>query len=379
MNDGIGLSDDLACRRDRAVTAALRAAFAWSCRNEHLDAMYEVAKMTGVVMEACGPAAGPATPMDLIARLHEPLGGLLDFDPGADETISAVRLLEGDGLSSAAQDIACEYVLPLDTEAGKGEWMPRWARMRADRIREQAFRGLGKARSQEQYVEARRFLIENAGGTKEEIGSVFSALTYPAPEPDFMDLPADRVYLGRDGGRWWWPCPECRWPMKVSGKRVFCLYPPHAARFQLLETRVPELRRVDESGRAVPAARDAEGAVCAEPGVWRFVIVPGCTELRIAEDLERLGARVELWPERDSYDLRITAGRTVITADVKEYSSVHRLIQRLREKPARAPILLPRTHEHQHPLLRSAFPRMTVMRETRLRTMVKRRIRSALE
>jgi len=133
MNDGIGLSDDLACRRDRAVTAALRAAFAWSCRNEHLDAMYEVAKMTGVVMEACGPAAGPATPMDLIARLHEPLGGLLDFDPGADETISAVRLLEGDGLSSAAQDIACEYVLPLDTEAGKGEWMPRWARMRASR------------------------------------------------------------------------------------------------------------------------------------------------------------------------------------------------------------------------------------------------------
>lgn len=365
--------DDLALRRERVITAALRAAFAWSLREQRPDAMYEIAKMTGVVMEAWGPTDGPATPMELVAQLYEPLGGLLAFAEAADETISAVRLLEADGLSPAAQNIACEYVLPLDVETGDPHWMPRWAWMRADRIREQAFRGLNASRDQEQYVAARRFLIEYAAGTREQIGDVLSALPGPPLDPNFIDLPADRVYLGRDGRRVWWPCPVCRWPMRVAGSRVSCPYPPHAARFHLIDSGTPELRRLVENGSgALPASHAAEGVVCAEHGIWRFVIVPGCTELRIAKDIEALGAQVELWPDRDAYDLRVTAGSMVITADVKEYNSVHRLVQRLREKPARARILLPRTHEYQSTVLRSALQGVKAMTETQLRAAVRR-------
>jgi hypothetical protein len=367
---GLAPFDDLARRRDRVITAALRAAFAWSLREQRHDAMYEIAKMAGVVMEAWGPAEGPMTPMDLVTRLYEPLGGLLAFAEGADETISAVRLLESDGLSLAAQNIACEYVLPLDSETGDRPWMPRWAWMRADRIREQAFRGLNASRNQEQYVAARRFLIESAAGTREQIGIALSDLPGPPPNPSFIDLPADRVHLGRDGSRLWWPCPECRWPMRVAGGRVSCPYPPHAARFHLIDSGTPELRRVDESGSGtLPASSDAEGVVCAEHGIWRFIIVPGCTELRIAKDLETLGAQVELWPDRDAYDLGVMAGSTVITADVKEYNSVHRLVRRLREKPARARILLPRTHEHQRTVLARALPGAKAMTETVRREM----------
>jgi len=371
--EGLAPVDDVALRRERVITAALRAAFAWSVREQRPDAMYEIAKMTGVVMEAWGPAGGPATPMGLVARLHEPLAGLLAFAETADETIDAVRLLEADGLSPAAQNIACEYVLPLNGETEERPWMPRWAWMRADRIREQAFRGLNASRDQEHYVAARRFLIEYAAGTREQIGDALSALPGPPPDPHFIDLPADRVYLGLDGSRVWWPCPVCRWPMRVAGGRVSCLYPPHAARFHLIDSGTPELRRLGESGSgALPASHAAEGAVCAEHGVWRFVIVPGCTELRIAKDVEALGAQVELWPDRDAYDLRVTAGSTVITADVKEYNSVHRLVQRLREKPARARILLPRTHEHQRTVLKSALPAAKAITETQLRAAVRR-------
>ncbi|MDX6740421.1 hypothetical protein [Actinocorallia sp. A-T 12471] len=370
--DGLVHPDELAQRQDRVVTAALRAAFAWSLRGRRPDAMFEIARMTGVVMEACGPAEGPTTPMDLVAHLHEPLGDLLAFAGDADEMISSVRLLEGDALSSAAHSVACEYVLPLDGEAEGRPWMPRWARMRADRIREQAFRGLRASRDQEEYVAGRRFLIENAAGSQEQIGEALSGLRGSPPVPDFMELPADRVRVGRDGTGVWWPCPECRWPMRVCGNRVHCPYRPHAARFHLIDGDPPELRRVDESGRGpVPEPRDAEGVVCAEPGIWRFVIVPGCTELRIARDLEALGACVELWPEFDAYDLRVTAGPKVYIADVKEYNSVHRLLRRLREKPPRAPVLLPRTHEHQSVVLRSALSPKQVMTETRLRATVR--------
>src|SRR5690606_1560274 len=72
-------TDDRGERRRRVVTAALRAAYAMSARPTHPEGMREIARMTGVVMEAHGPGSGPVTPMALVDALRRPLGDLPIF------------------------------------------------------------------------------------------------------------------------------------------------------------------------------------------------------------------------------------------------------------------------------------------------------------
>jgi hypothetical protein len=101
-------------RQSRVVAACLRAAYAWSERESHPAAMREVARMTGVVMEALGPGRGPVTPMTLIECLRRPLGELASLAGGdLGEEIAAAVLLDGDRLADAVYDLACEYALPL--------------------------------------------------------------------------------------------------------------------------------------------------------------------------------------------------------------------------------------------------------------------------
>ncbi len=52
----------------------------------------------------------------------------------------------------------------------------------------------------------------------------------------------------------------------------------------------------------------------------RYIAAPGRAELRLAEQFERLGVKVELWPEFDKYDLRVTFPDAEVWAiDVKDW------------------------------------------------------------
>ncbi|MFE3383263.1 restriction endonuclease-related protein [Streptomyces anulatus] len=114
-----------------------------------------------------------------------------------------------------------------------------------------------------------------------------------------------------------------------------------------------------------------------EYGVWRFVVVPGASELRIKERLEKLGATVELWPRLDRYDLHVRAGGTEFAIDVKEYRSPHRLIADLRAKAPSARVLLPQTHEYQWETLRVSLPSLQITTETKFHAEVRRALRSS--
>jgi hypothetical protein len=114
-----------------------------------------------------------------------------------------------------------------------------------------------------------------------------------------------------------------------------------------------------------------------EFGVWRFVVVPGASELRVKQRLERLGATVELWPELDRYDLHVRAGDHEFRVDLKEYRSPYRLIADLRAKTPSARVLLPKTHEHQLGVLQTAMPSLRITTETKFVTEVRRALRSA--
>lgn len=372
-----GARDDPAERAQRVVAAALRAAYAWTVRRQQADAMREVARMTGVVMEAHGPGNGPTTPLELIGCLRQQLGLLPVFAAGMDEAIAQVVLLDcDDRLTPEAYDLACEYALPVGGPSDSAQWMPTWTWMRADQIRSETFIALIDGNGQENYVASRRFIIEHPAGSVAELRDLVSKIGVSLPRRGYTDIPNDQVHRS-PGGTWWWPCPTCQWPMGVAGTTVRCRYRPHAAVYQLTAgktaTARPRLSRIDNGPPLRrPVARPAADSRCLEFGVWRFVVVPGASEIRVMRNLEELGATVELWPELDRYDLHVRAGTHEFRIDLKEYQSLKRLIADLKAKPASARVLLPKTHEYQLEALTAALPSLQVTTETKLRTEVRR-------
>lgn len=381
-------TDDRGERRRRVVTAALRAAYAMSARPTHPEGMREIARMTGVVMEAHGPGSGPVTPMALVDALRRPLGDLPIFanaedGDGADvdDALRRVVLLEPDGegglrLSEAAHDLVCEHVVPLD-EAAEHDWLPSWTWMSVDRIRERAFVAMTGPKDQHLYETTRRFLIEHPAGPEKKLQTAAVETGARMPPGGYTPIPEDALYGTRDGA-FWWPCPECRWPMAVTREHVHCRYRPHSAVYRVIEPRrgkPPTLTRIDEGPRAgTPEAVSAEDARCVAQGIWRFVVVPGSSELRIAERLTGLGADVALWPELDAYDLHVAFGGAEFRLDVKEYRSPNRLIADLRARPPKAGVrvLLPRTHEHQAETVRQALPGLALLTEGQFLRQIKR-------
>jgi hypothetical protein len=163
--------------------------------------------------------------------------------------------------------------------------------------------------------------------------------------------------------------------MTVTSDHVRCRYLPHQAAYQAVPGRASSpprlLRTGDCSLRRVPTARRADNAVCVDPGVWRYIVVPGACEVRIAASLEKLGADVQLWPGMDAYDLHVRAGRLELRLDVKEYRSARRLVEDLRDRPPSATIVLPATHEQQLDVITTSLPSVAVMTETALRRQVR--------
>ncbi|SRR6266705_470118 len=317
----------VAARRGRVVTAAVRAAFAWSARDRDVHAFRELARMTGVVMEALGPGQGPVTPGELVAALQRPLGEFLPVPVGlgatdAMDAIADAVLLTGDGrLTDAVFEVGCEYVQDvLATLDPATDWLPSWTWMQAEQVERKVFGRLIDGASDDDYRVARQFLVEFPAGEEEALVDAANqrgARRVARYEP----VDAEQVHQDHRGRRWWWPCPMCRWPMRVDSVLVRCAYGPHLARYQVRlasgNGRPSLLQAADGApapGRALPAA----GAVRVDTAVWRFITVPGAAELRMADRLRRLGATVVLWPSKDLYDLHVAAGRKTWTVDVKD-------------------------------------------------------------
>jgi hypothetical protein len=160
--------------------------------------------------------------------------------------------------------------------------------------------------------------------------------------------------------------------MAVDGLVVTCRYPHHRATFVVLEKprSAPALTRSNPDGRRdgrPPAALSADNAVQVDDPIWRFTVVPGCTELRIAAVLRRLGAEVDMYPDLDRYDLEVVVGDERWDVDVKEHTTAEGLLRHLEEKPVWARyIVVPRTHAAQKRILVDALPHHTILTEDEL-------------
>jgi hypothetical protein len=362
---------------DRVITAAVRAAYAWSVRQSEPRAQREVARMLGVVMEAVGPGRGPVTTAEFINALQRPLGELLLADgQSSQDTIGAAVLLDGDGrLTDDALEVAGEHVAEVLASADPASgWLPSWTWMRAEQVERRAFDRLLEAGDAGAYVASRRVLVERPAGTERQVLDDLDRLGGRPTAPYGPISPDQRLDAGSSGEGWWWPCPVCRWPMRVRETSVACTYSPHRALY-LIDLRkggAPRLVARGElaprqgPGRGVPpppAALALEGAVSVERAVWRYIVVPGVTEVGLYERLRAVaGTHVELWPHKDLYDLHVEAGGQQWKVDVKEYRSPTRLITALQERPPAADVVvLPDSHDWQRQTVKAALPNLRVL------------------
>lgn len=225
---------------------------------------------------------------------------------------------------------------------------------------EVVYEAMKKSGKQDRYELYRANLIRHPAGSTDDI----AALALPeAARGAYQEIPLDSRF--RD---WWYPCPMCHWPMRITtpsnGGRADghgvarCWYEPHAnlgawydfkvpadGRPPLLVPRRPAQRRSPREHVLVPVLVDPPTPLLAEDhralvrGVWRYTTVPGLIELALCDALTERGLAVDLWPGLDLFDLRITlssgrSGRSVgeYAVDVKDYTSAMSLGRLIHEQ-----------------------------------------------
>lgn len=347
--------------RRLVITAALRAAVAWSTRDTEPRAWRELSRMAGVVAYALGPGRGPGGPLELVESLRQPLSKFLG--PASDDGVAGgVVLLDAQGeLTDAAFEVAGEYTQALFDTADPGErWLPRWAWQRAEQVERGVFENLTSGTADE-YVASRRFLIEHPAGDERQLTEWINAAKACRAAP-YGPVPLDRTHFVHGTG-WWWPCPVCRWPMLVRGAAVACGYSHHEARFRIQDarsgTRSPALMKMSSARMTVPPAQPLDGARCVDLAVWRFVTVPGVPELQLHRRLLRLsGVVAELWPDKDRVDLLVRlpgGGRWEV--DVKDRTNPFSIVQ---NPPSARDIVVPNFRRNQVSVLARALPQKRI-------------------
>ncbi|MFB7618597.1 hypothetical protein [Kitasatospora sp. NPDC056181] len=213
-----------------------------------------------------------------------------------------------------------------------------------------AHRQMTSTDSQDDYVAWRSALIEEPAGSVRDL----RMLNLPATLTEFYQpIPFDATY-----DRWWFRCPVCRWPMKITVHgtnnrrtgQVRCFHRPHVEAGASYEFKIPaegSMPHLNPVSTVTPARGNAAVLACdpkpptPEPiltdghkalvrGVWRCTTIPGLPELGLFKALSvphvrDKGVTAHLWPVLDSYDLLVAVpdgngGCTEFRVDVKDYT-----------------------------------------------------------
>ncbi|WP_237557730.1 MULTISPECIES: hypothetical protein [Streptomyces] len=349
-----GLSD--AAVRHMVMAAAAMAAKALT------DTEQSAEGRLGTLMDAYGrvqAARGPAAPLSFgrfRALLRGDLARLLPAAVPAEE-MDGVRLIDPDGdFDEDFFDLEIEQrvlmrALAKTTHGGR----PASTRtLEAEMDQDRVFTALRKRMDQDAYVHGRSSLIRMPAGSDAQL----RRLNLPSSVAEFYRP----VCFDAMWDRWWFACPVCHWPMKVTvhGSRagtrtggVRCFHRPHATWGAAYSFKLPDAGRPPvlrpQSRPAAPSGAQAvlfpdltgqvpepvpvEGHKALTRGVWRWTTVPGLVEIALFDALRERGLSVALWPELDAYDLLVTAGqgasRAEFRLDVKDYTSALLLAKKI--------------------------------------------------
>ncbi|MGF1426563.1 hypothetical protein [Kitasatospora sp. LaBMicrA B282] len=323
----------------------------------------------GEVLAARGPGH-PLTFESFMTMLADDLAGLLP-DGVSPEEMAGVHLINDDGLFE-------EDLFDLDQEqrevaravqkATQGGRSTSLAEIEQEMDQVTVNSGLRKRGTQEAYAKGRADLSRMPAGTEAAV----RRLNLPSVVGQYY-RPVSFAALYE---QWWFACPVCRWPMKVTrhrsrksaSGRVQCFYRPHAELMGASYTfKIPAAGKPPTlipgspppafTGAAsvlapdlrgpVPKPMPSAGYVALARGPWRYTTIPGLLEIALYDALiargfaaapeshmsrAALGAddncpgSVTLWPFLDTYDLHVDVwlpdGRTQsFQLDVKDFTS----------------------------------------------------------
>lgn len=295
-------------------------------------------------------ARGPGSPLSF-TRFRELLAGdlaeLLPSGVAADE-MAGVHLITRDGqFDEDFYDLEQEQrpVLRALAKTTRDGRSTSSALLEAEMDQDKVYTALKKRMVQEDYVHGRSSLIRTPAGPD----AVLRRLNLPSSVAEFYHP----ISYAAVHDRWWFACPICRWPMRISerGARgtktgtARCFHRPHAERGALYSFKIPDAGKppalVPMAAPPRPSGNEAVLAVdvtesVPEPiltdghkaltrGVWRWTTIPGLVEIGLYDALASRGLKPALWPDLDAYDLHVEvgagAGKAVYRIDVKDYTS----------------------------------------------------------
>ena len=203
-----------------------------------------------------------------------------------------------------------------------------------------------------EYAAFRRFLIEHGISRRAEAQDAV-AMSGVKPTELYEEIPAT-CRVKHSNGSVFYSCPVCGWAMLSYETELACPWPEcvaDGARFQLDGDAPRPL-----GGRLTPTPLAPDDYVRLKRGPWRYTLIPGLVELRLADALSAMeGVSVQLWPGRDRFDLLITIdGSRRWRVDVKDWSNPDALARRLRQDDPLEDIfvVVPDRRRWQVPVLR---------------------------
>jgi len=330
--------------RHRVLTAAAMAAQALTDTEQPPEGRLQT------LMEAHGrilAVRGPSSPMTFSCFRELLAGDLARLLPDGfpAEEMDGVRLITPDGLyDDDLYDLEQEQRLVLRTLA---KAVRRGRRADSDGIeaemdQERAYAALKKRQDQAAYVEGRKALIQTSAGPDGKLRK----LKLPSSVADFYRP----ISHAATYDRWWFACPICGWPMRITMSRsrgsktgsARCFHRPHTAQGAAYHFKVPSGGKppvlvpaasppplppgnasvlfTDVRGR-VPEPIPVDGHKALTRGVWRWTTIPGLVEVALYQALADRGLEPVLWPDLDAYDLHVEAGKDAFQIDLKDYSN----------------------------------------------------------
>ncbi len=368
--------------RHRVMTAAAMAAQALTDTEQSPEGRLQT------LLDAHGQilaARGPASPLTFSAfrdLLRQDLALLLPEGIPAEE-MQGVRLITPEGtFDDDLYDLEQEQRLVLRALARttRGGRSASSELLGSEMDQERVYTALKKPLDQDRYVEGRKALIEFPVGSDSRLRK----LRLPSSVAEFYRPIAHPAICDR----WWFPCPVCRWPMKITicgvgGKKtgsVRCFHRPHMRLGATYHFKIPDAGKPptlvpaasppprpsgadsvlfpDVTGR-VPDPVPVEGHKALTRGVWRWTTVPGLVEVALFTALETRGLKPDLWPDLDAYDLHVEINdrghTTVFRIDVKDYTNPVLLARKVQADEGDAGgaewLVVPDYHASSTPLL----------------------------
>lgn len=116
-------------------------------------------------------------------------------------------------------------------------------------------------------------------------------------------------------------CPHCGWTLEYKHDQWRC-------NKENVCHRLADFEKVD------PFNFGNERVLRLLPGMQRYVLLPGISEMKIAGFVVQKGYDVELYPNIDEYDLAVSLGHNKVFLDIKDFKDPRTLANFFNQKPA---------------------------------------------